>query len=260
MILIIDSIAIIASIALLTYASWNDYISREVPDIVWIIFAPTGIILTFLRLYVEKDLILISLFSVAIIAIISLIAFYTGMFGGADAKALICIALAMPVYPIFLTKFVQPMFPLSVMVNSFLIASFVSVYAVLRNVYWLVSKKEKLFYELESESLGKKILAFISGFKISIDEYKTDKHLHLIEKIESKNGTKERHLEILFILENHGEDLNDYVPKEYLNMNSSRNVWVTSLIPMIIFITLGYLATLIIGDTVLNIIVDLMKI
>lgn len=260
MIPIIDSIAIIASIALLTYASWNDYISREVPDIVWIIFAPIGIVLTSLRLYINQDLILISLFSVAIIAIISLIAFYTGMFGGADAKALICIALAMPVYPIFLTKFVQPMFPLSVMVNSFLMASFVSVYAVLRNIYWLVSKKGKLFYELENESLKKKILAFISGFKISIDKYKTDKHLQLIEKIESKNGTQKKHLEIFFILEDHGEVLNNYVPKEYLKMNSTRNVWVTPLIPMIIFITLGYLATLIIGDTVLNIIVDLMKI
>ncbi|MCW4032432.1 MAG: prepilin peptidase [Candidatus Bathyarchaeota archaeon] len=260
MTLIIDSIAIIASIALLTYASWNDYISREVPDIVWIIFAPIGIVLTSLRLYINQDLILVSLFSVAIIAIISLIAFYTGMFGGADAKALICIALAMPVYPIFLTKFVQPMFPLSVMVNSFLMASFVSVYAVLRNIYWLVSKKGKLFYELESESLGKKILAFISGFKISIDKYKTDKHLQLIEKIESKNGTQKKHLEIFFILEDHGEVLNNYVPKEYLKINSTGNVWVTPLIPMIIFITLGYLATLIIGDTVLNIIVDLMKI
>jgi preflagellin peptidase FlaK len=260
MTLIIDFAAIVVSVILLIYASWNDYISREVPDIVWIIFAPIGIVLTSLRLYIYQDLILVSLFSVAIIAIISLIAFYTGMFGGADAKALICMTLAMPVYPIFLTKFIQPMFPLSVMVNSFLMASFVSTYAILRNIYWLVSKKGKLFYELESESLGKKILAFISGFKISIDKYKTDKHLQLIEKIETKNGTQKKHLEIFFILEDHGEVLNDYVPKEYLKMNSTRNVWVTPLIPMIIFITLGYLATLIIGDTVLNIIVDLMKI
>jgi preflagellin peptidase FlaK len=260
MTLIIDFSAIIVSIILLIYASWSDYISREVPDIAWIIFAPIGIVLTSLRLYINQDLILASLFSVAIIAIISLIAFYTGMFGGADAKALICITLAMPVYPIFLTKFVQPMFPLSVMVNSFLMASSISVYAILRNIFWLVSKREKLFYELESESLGKKILAFISGFKISIDEYKIDKHLHLIEKIESKNGTQKKHLEIFFILEDNGEVLNNYMPNEYLKMNSIRNVWVTPLIPMIVFITLGYFLTLIIGDTVLNIIIDLMKI
>ena len=260
MTLIIDFVAIIISIILLVYASWSDYISREVPDIVWIIFAPIGIVLTSLRLYINQDLILVSLFSVAIITILSLIVFYTGMFGGADAKALICIAVAMPVYPIFLTKFVQPMFPLSVTVNSFLIASLVSVYAVLRNIDWLVSKKEKLFYELESESLGKKILAFISGFKISLDEYKIDKYLHMIEKIESKNGNQKKHLEIFFILEDHGEVLNNYMPKEYLTMKSTRNVWVTPLIPMIIFITLGYFLTLIIGDAVLNIIIDLMKI
>jgi len=260
MTLIIDFVAIIISIILLVYASWSDYISREVPDIVWIIFAPIGIVLTSLRLYINQDLILVSLFSVAIITILSLIVFYTGMFGGADAKALICIAVAMPVYPIFLTKFVQPMFPLSVTVNSFLIASLVSVYAVLRNIDWLVSKKEKLFYELESESLGKKILAFISGFKISLDEYKIDKHLHMIEKIESKNGNQKKHLEIFFILEDHGEVLNNYMPKEYLTMKSTRNVWVTPLIPMIIFITSGYFLTLIIGDAVLNIIIDLMEI
>jgi len=260
MTLIIDFVAIIISIILLVYASWSDYISREVPDIVWIIFAPIGIVLTSLRLYINQDLILVSLFSVAIITILSLIVFYTGMFGGADAKALICIAVAMPVYPIFLTKFVQPMFPLSVTVNSFLIASLVSVYAVLRNIDWLVSKKEKLFYELESESLGKKILAFISGFKISLDEYKIDNHLHMIEKIESKNGNQKKHLEIFFILEDHGEVLNNYMPKEYLTMKSTRNVWVTPLIPMIIFITSGYFLTLIIGDAVLNIIIDLMEI
>ncbi|WP_455277460.1 A24 family peptidase C-terminal domain-containing protein [[Eubacterium] cellulosolvens] len=259
MTLIIDFAAIFISIISLIYASWNDYVSREVSDIVWIIFAPIGIILTTLRLYINQELVLFSLFSIAIIATISLIAFYTGMFGGADAKALICIALAMPVYPIFLIKFIQPMFPLSVMVNSFLMASLVSVYAVLRNIFWLANEKEKLFYGLENESLGKKILAFISGFKISIDEYKIDKHLHLIEKIKSKNGTQKKYLEIFFTLEDHGEVLNNHMPKEYLKMKSTRKVWVTPLIPMIIFITLGYFSTLIIGDTVLKIIIDLMK-
>ena len=88
------------SIGFLLYASWSDYKTREVSNRVWVIYAPIALALSLseLLLFESSQLPLYGL-SFGVTAGIAFLLFYTGGFGGADSKALMCIALALPFAP-----------------------------------------------------------------------------------------------------------------------------------------------------------------
>ena len=171
------------------------------------------------------------------------------MMGGADTKALICIALAMPIYPSFLSGFIQPFFPLTVMMNSFIIGSLISLFAILRNLHWLLFRKEELF-DFKGEPLWKKMLAFISGYKIAFNDLKIKQHFYPIEEIEIKEGITYKRIKPLIFLEDYETDSFNII-KKYSKIKS-KYIWVTPLLPMLVFITLGYLLTLIVNDVILK--------
>src|SRR4030066_2233184 len=91
------------SLGFLLYASWSDYKTREVSNRVWAIYAPIALSLSLagLLLFEPSQLPFYGL-SFGVTAGLALILFYAGGFGGADSKALMCIALALPFAPIAL--------------------------------------------------------------------------------------------------------------------------------------------------------------
>ena len=99
--------SIVVSIGILVYASWKDYQSREVSNMVWVIWAPIalGLTLSQLLLYKPANLLFFGI-AVGVTFGLALLLFYAGGFGGADSKALMCIALALPFAPLGL---VQPL-------------------------------------------------------------------------------------------------------------------------------------------------------
>ena len=106
---ILEGLRILACLILFTYASWSDYKTREVSNTVWIVFAPIAFVLTFLEIYIYEfsELTLqLSLYGMCfgLTAAFAIILFYSGGFGGADAKALMCLALALPFHPENLIK------------------------------------------------------------------------------------------------------------------------------------------------------------
>ncbi len=251
MILFIDYIAVALSIIFLAYGSWSDIKTREVSNLVWLFFLPIGIALTFFRILLNTDLMIISLLSIVIIVVISTVGFYGGMMGGADTKALICIGIAMPIYPSFLTRFIYPMFPLSVLINSFLIASLSCIYSMLRNSYWIISKDENLFSGFHGEPLWKKLLIFISGYKMSSSELTGKSHFFPLEEVDVKDGNMIRRLKISARIESENSILDDLL-EHYSKGSDMKYVWVSPMLPMLLFITIGYSLTLIVGDVLMR--------
>jgi len=96
----LEGIRVLVSLIFLCYSSWSDYKTREVNNKVWVLFAPLALALTLseLLLYRVSDLPLYAI-CFGLTAAFAIVLFYAGGFGGADAKALMCLALAMPFYP-----------------------------------------------------------------------------------------------------------------------------------------------------------------
>src|SRR3972149_10369063 len=231
----------------LFYASWSDYKTREVSNTVWMLFAPIAFVLTFteIMLYDPSQLTPYGI-CFGVTSLLAIILFYSGAFGGADSKALMCLALALPFYPegLFtpalqgLSPISQFLFPMSIFNNSVLLAAATALYMLLRNVFWHWRAHESLFEHFKDESLGKKILVALTGYKMSVGKLKEKWHLYPLEDIENLENGFKRKLTVMPQDEGRNEKV-ERLDKAVESGKISNAVWATPGLPMFIFITVG---------------------
>jgi preflagellin peptidase FlaK len=188
-----------------------------------------------------------------VISVLALAVFYAGGFGGADAKALMCIALALPVYPGYLLPqpigLFSPLFPLTIFTNSVLLGALSVFYALIRNLIWKTRNKGNLFNGLETESFGHKILALISGYKVNLSKLKAG-HLYPLEDVEvSDDGEAKRKL-MVFPKDEEKEEIISRIIENKKEKRLEDGVWVTPGLPLLIFITAGLMVALAYGDII----------
>jgi preflagellin peptidase FlaK len=258
---ILEGARISLCLSFLIYASWSDYKTREVSNNVWILSAPIAFALTFLDFYLY-DFSQLPLYGICfgLTAVFAIILFYSGGFGGADAKALMCLALVLPFFPESLIKkplsgeispISQIFFPITVFSNSVLLAAASAVYMFLHNVFWHKKTGRKLFEEgHKNESLGRKILVLITGYKVSVNKLKETWHLYPLEDTEEN---PEKGLKRKLVLIPKDENRNAIVERLTKAVEAGKiqdTVWATPGLPMLIFIMVGLIIALFFGDIV----------
>jgi len=259
---ILEATKVTLSLAFLFYASWSDYKTREVGNRVWVLFAPLALFLSLveLLLYEPSKLIFFGL-SFGLTAVIAFVLFYSGGFGGADSKALMCIALALPFSPktLFtpvLAAGVSPLskdiFPLTIFSNAVLFAAATGIYMLLYNIIWHKKTGKKTFEgTLATESIGKKIIALITGYKVSVAKLKEKWHIYPMEDIEEENGENPVKRKLVVVPRDEGRD--EIVARLSKAVDAGKidaDVWATPGLPMLIFITIGLIIALLFGDIV----------
>ncbi|MEM2440595.1 MAG: A24 family peptidase C-terminal domain-containing protein [Candidatus Bathyarchaeia archaeon] len=257
---LIEVVKFCLTLSVFLYASQCDYKTREVDNSVWIFFAPLAFALTFTELFLFENSSALLFFSLCfgLTAGFAIILFYAGGFGGADAKALMCLALALPFYPQELispfsgeiSPFMQMFFPLTVFSNAIILATLTAVYILIRNLVWRWQTGKAFFEgEQKSESIGKKILVLLTGYKVSIWKVKEKWHLYPLEDVEkTQNGIKRK---LVVLPKDEGrnavvERLEEAAKKGEI----PEKVWATPGLPMLIFMTAGLLIALFYGDMV----------
>ncbi len=252
------------SLAFLLYASWSDYKTREVSNHVWAIYAPIALLLSLaeILLYEQDPLSKLSLFglSFGVTAAFAIILFYSGGFGGADSKALMCIALALPfstetlLQPIFasgVSPLSQTLFPLTIFSNSVLFAAASGIYMLLRNLIQRAATGKKLFEDtLTTESIGKKLLVLITGYKVPVAKLKAKWHVYPMEDVDD-NGESSLKRKLVVVPKDEGR--NEIVERLSNAVDTgkiSNYVWATPGLPMLIFVTIGLIVALLFGDVV----------
>ena len=256
----LEGLRIVASLILFTYASLSDYKIREVSNKVWIIFAPPVFTLTLIGLYVyEVSQLPFYGMSFGVTAAFAIILFYSGAFGGADAKALMCLALALPFYPenLFapLSRMISPIsqnfFPITVFSNGVLLAAATAGYMFLNNILWHKRTGKKLFDEgLKNESFGKKILVLITGYKVSVNKLKEKWHIYPLEDIEesAENCFKRK---LVVIPRDEGRNATvERLSRAIETKKIDDTIWATPGLPLLIFMTAGLIITLFFGDII----------
>jgi preflagellin peptidase FlaK len=247
--------------AFLIYASWSDYKVREVSNRVWAIYAPIALALSIaeLLLYESSKLPLFGI-SVGLTIGLAFLLFYSGGFGGADSKALMCIAVALPFAPEILSKPIltgglspisQVMFPLTIFSNAVLFAAASGIYMILRNFFWHKKTGKKMFTgPLVDEPFWKKILVLITGYKVTVAKLKAKWHIFPMEDVEADvENSPERKLVIV----PHDEGRDKIVERLSKAVDAGKidaYVWATPGLPMLIFITAGLIIALVFGDLV----------
>ncbi len=251
---IFDAARVLLSLSFMSYASWSDWKSREVSNWVWIILAPLAFALTTVQyVFFAPVLLFYYAFSFAITSVLAVALFYAGAFGGADAKALMCLALALPYYPVYLqfaSAFYSPIFPISVFGNAVLLATFTVFYALFRNLLWKLTNSEKLFAGFENESLWRKIVAVVTGYKATLTSLEKNTHTYPLEDIVTKEtGENERRL-VAFPKDESRDAIVGRIVSARREGNFQDGVWVTPGLPLLIFITAGLIIALVFGDII----------
>jgi len=259
MLLIGSQVAV--TVTILLYSSWSDYKTREVSNWVWAIYAPIAVALSVsdLLLFDQSKLVLFGV-SVGFTVCLAFLLFYSGAFGGADSKALMCIAFSLPFAPVVLfapiianslSPVSQVIYPMTIFGNGVLFAAASCVYMILRNYVWHKKNKKEMFTgTLAHESPWKKFLILITGYKVTIAKLKEKWHIFPMEDIETEGeSTLNRKLVVI-----PSEDGRAGIVERLSNAAQAGKidtyVWATPGLPMLIFITAGLIFALIGGDLV----------
>jgi preflagellin peptidase FlaK len=241
-----DIFRVVLALIILAYACYSDIRKRSVSNVVWLVMAGAGIAFAGYGAIVQGMSFLIPLVLCAIITIAVSYAFFRlGLFGAADAKALICIVLLFPTQPGFIILSHHfPLFDLSVLVlfpfalmvllNAAVLALAVPIHILFRNLHSSGLK----------EFTGNGLMCFIA-YKANIDELRSDGFSRLAYKYDEIDG----HLTTRYSLG--GIPLNSATIGQLMIYHQEgkidAEVWVTPELPFILFIAPGFLTGCLLG-------------
>lgn len=228
---LLDAIRLITGTILLAYASYTDIKTRRAANILWVIMASIGVILLLIQ-YIDGGFpnIWYLAFIPIMIALMYLFFQMRLLFGGADAKALMALAILVPIQP-FIGSF--PLW------RSFLPGSW-TIFAN-ATILFLFIPLSLLLY-----NLGKRNLRFphcLLGYVISIEKAKQS-FVWPMEKI------KEGKRKLMYMPKNFDID-EELAEFEKLGMT---DIWVTPKIPFMIPLLVGFLVSFVLGDLLLQIV------
>lgn len=256
----LDLLRIVISISLFLYASWEDWKTREITDKIWVIMAACGVMFLIVELTFITEiglwLILVAI-SIIFSLAIGFTLFYFDFFGGADSKALMALSILMPLKPEieWINVESHPFIPIAVFNNSVIGAALMAVTMLTRNLMYKLRGKT-LFEGLKEEKAWKKALVLLTGYKIPIKKLKDTPFVYPLERIEVVEGRIERKIRIRIGVTTGEEELNR-IYKMLKTEKMTGEIWVTPALPMLIFMTVGLLISIISGDVVYMLIVTL---
>jgi len=244
-----DILAVVFCFSCLIYASGMDIKSRSVTNRLWVLMIAVGIPLAIYNILIYRIPFLILLtFSLLFTFALSYLFFRLNLFGGADAKSLICISLLIPTHPCF--HFFSHHFPISSSLNTGLILFPFAISTLLNATILTFIVLLALFcynlLNLRLDELSENVRYAFIGYKLPIDKLMDVKHTRLVHSYEEKEGKLEK--KILFggveIDKGEIEKLKNYAVEGKLG----EEVWVTPDLPFILFITAGFVISVLYGN------------
>lgn len=241
---------VVTCACMLAIASILDIKSREIPDKVWLIFGGLGAMLTAFEL-LDTPASARTAFSIHYavgILVVSAIGYATyraGLFGGADPKALVAIAIILPSYNAGLFAF-HDFAAISIFSNALIASTTAMLYNIIRNSL-AVARGVPIFEGMNSEGRMKRALAFAVGFPSS----SPGRYMFAMEAVDDSGNRKFRF---------NPANYHDFAPDEELQQEQQRleekeegkrrktKTWVTPALPFIVYIAVGFAINLVVGD------------
>ncbi|MFO7967858.1 MAG: A24 family peptidase C-terminal domain-containing protein [Archaeoglobaceae archaeon] len=230
---------IIVALPFLIYACKVDLKERRVPNKLWkymlVVFVPIVLI----EFFLTQFNVFIALIQFSVIFVLAYALHYTGLWGGADAKALTLLAVAFPVYPQlwFMPALNQGfgILAFSTLSNAVVFSPAVVLYVFLKNLRHGVREG--------------KLLHYFTGYRVDAD--RIPPFHNLLEyfndgKLKRVNRGIEPYDKILADL------------KKAKEKGKIDKIWVTPGLPFLVFITAGFMISILVGDILLEIIMKLL--
>jgi preflagellin peptidase FlaK len=228
---VLNIIRLLTGTFLLTYASYTDIKTRRAANILWVIMAVIGGILLIVQyVWVGFENVWYFVFIPIMIALMYVFFQMRLLFGGADAKALMALAILVPIQPV-----VEPL-PIW---RSFMPGSWIIFANAV--ILFLLIPLSLLVYNIAKRNL--KFPNCLLGYVMRVEDAK-QRFVWPLEKI--KDGKRKlMYMPKTFDVD---EELKEF---EELGIT---DIWVTPKIPFMIPLLAGFLASFLLGDILLQIV------
>jgi preflagellin peptidase FlaK len=251
----VDAARILLSLVMLGYTSWIDLRTREIYDLVWVVFGALGLILAAYEIYIGALTIMGLVVPVVFSSVLSILLGYLGLFGGADVEAFIALALLNPFPPRHLEPIlgmVSVIYPLTLFSNSALAGASFAVVLLARNLALALGGK-RLFENHGADPLLKKLVVMFTGRRVSLESVRGPPFQYPLEHPPEEGGSGWR----LVLMPDINDDDAAWETFRRLEGEGIRETWVSHTLPFLVFITVGYLMTLVLGDVALTVLSSL---
>ena len=234
------------SLIMLGYTSWIDVKTREIYDIVWIFFGALGLVIGVYEVVTGSLQIFDIVFPVVFTIALSLLLGRAGLFGFADVEAFIVLSILNPVP----SSFIEPLFvvtslihPLTLFSNSALAGASFSIILLSINLSKMLSGVI-LFEGHEGDSALSKMVLMVTGMKMNISKIRGPPFQYPLETMDGEGRG------IMMMPDIQDDDAANEIFKKLEKMNVDE-VWVSYTLPFLVFILIGYVLTLVVGDLAL---------
>ncbi|MCE7739333.1 MAG: prepilin peptidase [Candidatus Heimdallarchaeota archaeon] len=241
-------------IACLLLGSFMDLIKREVSDIPWLVMAVTGVITSIVLIIFAEDKGKVGTMfgiNVGVGTVMGLLLYYTGVMGGADAKAVMALSFNTPVY---FFNFAILHIPIYNWVPSIFNTFFnwllaMVVFYPLPLLFYNIYRKARgnnLFEKTEG-NFAAKILMLISGYLTPVEKAKNRQDVVYSEVFdETKDKWEIKHF--MQVVEIEEEEKFKKEVEDDIEKTGREKIWVKVLPPGIVFLLIGYIVNILIGN------------
>src|SRR5947208_11739537 len=195
----LDLAALLLTIGVFIAASLSDLKTREISNKFWLLYGPAAALVFALRIIFAPDALPILAISAGATILVAFLLFQFSVMGGADSKAMMCLAIALPVAPSFLAPLWQPPpglvfypFPIAILVNSFLLSIGSAVFLLARNLIRRASAGRGIFQGFEHESILRKALVLLTSYKTSFNVLQSKNYLYSAEEVSNVDSKPDR--------------------------------------------------------------------
>jgi preflagellin peptidase FlaK len=215
---------IVIALIMLGIASYLDLKSREVPDKFWIPFFVIGALLTGFDFVNTPGYDILQLaVAIGLTSALSWAAYFLHLYGGADAKAITTLSLLLPIYNSATTF--HSFGALTTFTNSILLSVLLPIFFLLLNLS-KIARGEKIFKGFEDSTTSKIKAVFLGTRRKQAGRFD-----YSLEKV--IEGKRRFNISL-------GKIDEDFA--------TGKDIWVSPGIPLLVFVLLGFIATVSYGD------------
>ncbi|MBT3284284.1 hypothetical protein HN807_06040 [Candidatus Bathyarchaeota archaeon] len=234
--LLIDYIRTALSIAMLGYASYKDFKTREIHDYVWLLPALCGAILGAYELFMGMLSIADILLSVGFMAILSGVLWYFRLFGEADLLAFVALSIIHPRTPSFPFMGYPPLlFSFTLIANSALSGLLSAFYTLSLNLS--LSTRVSLFEAHPETSKFTKLGLMFTGHYRALANIRGPPFEYPLEEMGE-----------LVLKPDIWDDDKANKAFKILKENGRGRAWVSATLPYIVPLFVGYMVSVVYGD------------
>jgi hypothetical protein len=226
---------------MLGYGSYEDIKTREVYDALWVVFGCLGLLINIYEIYYGRIKIIEIIMPLLFMGVIGLLMNYFNLFGEADILAFVTTVFIQPRTPDFLIRSLgwrPPFFAFTILSNSALIGVMSSFLMFFRNIQ-LIIKGDTIFFPGKTNFFSKIVLLF-SGSSVLPKDVRGPPFEYPLELPGNSNELRLR--------PDFSDDEEAEAVFNHFRASGKRRIWVSTTLPYIAVIFVGYLFSLFFGD------------